>query len=152
MQGRAVLKDWAQSGKRFPLGVWGIVDLNETDLLVYYETSDAIPAEYITLTVMDLNDNLISVSTPSNRNDFSYKDKQGAALFVLSLSQSGSYRFVCNDAMADSISDNPQQDEIVFAKSPNSKAQAVNKSNLTFVIGGASTLILAAFLYIIHGL
>ena len=150
IQGRAVLKNWAQSGKGFPIGVWGIVDLKEMDILVYYESDDAIPSEYVTLIVMDLNDNLISVSTPSDRNDFSYKDKQGAALFVLSLPQSGSYRFVCNDAMASSISDNPQQDEIVFAKSPNSKAQAINKSNLTFVIGGASTLGLAAILYFIH--
>ena len=54
--------------------------------------------------------------------------------------------------MANSIGDNPVQDKVVFAKSPNSKAQAQNKSTLTYIIGGASTLGLAAILYIFHGI
>jgi len=152
LQGRAELQNWAQSGKRFPLGVWGIVDLKETDTLVYYESPDAVPTEYVMLTINDINNSEIYVSTPTDRNDFSYKDKQGAALFKLSLSQQGSYRFICNDAMANSIADNPEQDEVVFAKSPNSKAQALNKSTWTYIIGGGSTLGLAAILYIIHGI
>ncbi len=152
LQARAALQDWAQSGKRFPLGVWDVVDLKETNTLVYYESSDAIPTEYITLTFMDLDGNSLTAATAKDRNDFSYNDKQGAALFELSLPRPGSYRFICNDAMANSIADNPKQDEIVFAKSPNSKAQAQSKSTLTYIIGGGSTLLLAAILYIVHGI
>ena len=152
LQARAALQNWAQSGERFPLGVWGIVDLKETDTLVYYESPDAVPTEYVKLIINDINNTLVHVSTPNERNDFSFKDKQGAALFELTLLQPGSYRFICHDAMANSIEDNPEQDKVVFAKSPNSKAQAQNKSTLTYIIGGASTLGLAAILYIFHGI
>lgn len=152
LQGRAAMQNWAQSGKRFPLGVWGVVDLKEKDTLVYYESSDAIPTEYVTLNVMNLDGSPISYSTPQDRNDFSHKDKQGAALFELSLPQPGSYQFICSDTMASSIADNPKQDEVVFAKSPNSKAQALKKSTFIYIIGGGSTLLLAAILYIIHGI
>lgn len=150
VQGRAVLQNWTQSGKRFPFGVWDVVDLKETDTLVYYESSDDIPTEYVNLVVKDAGGSFIKISTPTERNDFSYKDKQGLALFELYLPQPGSYSFIFNDALANNSVDNPQQNEVVFAKSPNSKAQATNKSILTYIIGGASTLGLAAILYIIH--
>lgn len=152
LQGRTALQSWAQSGKRFPLGVWDVVDLKETDTLVYYESPDSIPTEYVMLTIMDLDGKSFRVATARDRNDFSYNDKQGAALFELSLPRPGSYRFICNDAMASSIADNPKQDVIVFAKSPNSRAQAQSKSTMIYIIGGGSTLLLAAILYIIHGI
>ncbi len=146
------IERWARSGQRFALGISWEIDLEAGKSLVYYESPEEIPVNFITLTVIDADDRVMGVVLIGGTNDYVVDGMNGAALFEMEIDAPGSYLVICNDAAADSISSAPEADRIVLGKSPNTKAEALGRRRTIHLIGAGITLGLAIILYILHGL
>lgn len=146
------IERWAKSGQRFPLGEWLQVELEAGKSLVYYESPVAVPVNFVTLSVLDANKRAMGAYLVGGTNDYVVSGTNGAAVFEIEIDAPGSFRVICNDAAATSISSAPEADRIVFGKSPNTKAEALGRRRTIHLVGTAITLGLALVLYIIHGI
>ncbi len=150
--GRAMLKEWAQSGEALAIGETWEIELPEGPVLAYYQSPDVIPTNYITLRVLDRDGNHVPALEPDDPNAFAIGDVQGRALFAIQNSLAGVYSLTCTDVLATSDSELPPDDRLVVAKAPNSLAEAMSRTRMVYAVGAAGTLILVIVLYILHAI
>lgn len=148
--GRAMLKEWAQSGVALTIGETWEIELPEGPVLAYYQSPDVIPTGHITLHVTTIEGEPVPVRQPDDPNDFAVGGVQGRALFAIHTERKGVYLATCRDALGEPGTALPSSDRLMVAKAPNSLAEAMGRTRMVYVVGAAGTLILVIVLYIGH--
>ncbi|MDY7108026.1 MAG: hypothetical protein SYC29_05260 [Planctomycetota bacterium] len=152
--GQLWLEQWARTGQRAAIGRDQTVDLPAGEMLVYYESNIAVPeVGSAKLAVRDPYGRRVRPTIPAEDNTFQMmlSDRCGRALWELNVVEPGEHTVRCFNVNFASDTDVPPGDRLVFGKQPGTVAQALVVRKTILIIGAGITLLLAAFLYIIHG-
>jgi hypothetical protein len=150
--GQAWLHRWAGSGLKVPVSTSAEVDLSAGEQLIYYESPVSVPTHNILLTMRHPDGERLITHPPLDDNNFEINGWHGRALFEVDLVDDGRYSVDSFNANVASDDEVPADDRIVFAKQPNTRAEAIRVRRLIHLIGAVATVGVAIVLYLIHGL
>jgi hypothetical protein len=154
LMGQLWLERWAGTGQRAEVGLEQTVDLPAGETLVYYESAHAVPAHgTATLSVLDPYGRRVRPIVPAKNHDFRmrFSDWSGRALWKLEILEPGAHTVRCFNVNFVSDDDIPAGDRIVFGKEPGTLGEAMAVRKVILIVGAVATLVLAAVLYIMHG-
>ena len=152
--GQLWLEQWARTGQRAAIGLDQTIDLPAGRILVYYESTIAVPEiGTASLSVFDPYGRRVRPAIPAEDHTFQmmFSDRCGRALWELDVVEPGAHIVRCFNVNFASDTDVPTGDCIVFGKQPGTVAQTLVVRKTILIIGAGITLLLAAILYIIHG-
>jgi len=153
--GQLWLGQWAKTGQRLAVGSEQSVELPAGNVLVYYESSVAVPEiRTAKLSVLDPYGRRLRPIIPAEDHTFKlmFGGSSGRALWELEIVEPGVHTIRCFNNNFASDADVPAEDRVVFGKQPGSVAQAIAVRKTILITGAVITIALAVILYILHGL